>query len=106
MQAAHGKAGGRLPLALRNRLNAAAPDFRKEGSGPEDKRHASRKPGRNINPEETEAEKSDEKLHKQRGALKDFDIDAGSTVQSPARADAQPQKHDAHHTAADEGNER
>ena len=87
-------------MPLCDRLYTAAPDFRQKRSSPQDERHACGKPGWNIDSEEAEAEKGDEKLHQERRALKDFDIDAGKTAQGRTRTDAQPQKREADQASA------
>ncbi len=60
LQVAHAEAGRGLPLALGDGLDAAAPDLRQEGAGPDDQRRAGGEPGRHVEADQRQAEEDQE----------------------------------------------
>src|SRR5438874_3446943 len=81
LDVAEREAGGGLPLALRYRLDAAAPDLGQERAGPECQRQRRRRPRRDLDAEQRDAEEKQKELHQERGALEELDIDLGEPFQ-------------------------
>src|SRR3954471_21637915 len=63
LDVAEREAGGGLPLALRYRLDAAAPDLGQERTGPECQRQRRRCPRRDLDAEQRDAEEEQKQLH-------------------------------------------
>ena len=75
-----------LPLPLRDRLQAAAPDLAEEGRGVDRQRQRRGGPGVDRKADERQAEEEDEQLAEQRRALDQVDVADGEPVDRPDTA--------------------
>ena len=84
-----------LPLAARNRGDAAAPDLGQEGAGIQRQSHAGSHPGRGVDAEQAQPVVGQEQLDQQRNALKDLDIGGNQGLHAGQLAQAQHQQQQA-----------
>src|SRR4051794_25522306 len=106
LDVAEREAGGRLPLALRYRFDAAAPDLGQERTGPECQRQRRRCPRRDLDAEQRDAEEEQKQLHQQRRALEELDIDLGEPFQRRDPRGTHEQERQAYDAAAGKRDQR
>ena len=97
---------GRLPLAARDGLDAAAPDLAEEGAGVEHQRHAGGDPRVDVEAEHRRAEEDQEQLQQQRRALEDLDEQRRGALQQRHVGGARERDGQPADRAADEGDQR
>lgn len=90
----------RFPLALRDRLQAAAPDLAKEGRRIEGQGQRRGNPGVDLDVEQRQAEEQDEQLPQQRRALDEVDVARREPVERPEPDDAEDGDDEAEQAAA------
>ena len=96
---------GGFRLALRHRLDAAAPDFAEEGAGVQRKSDGDRNPGIDIEARKRHAVIDHEKLHQERRALKDGDVTGAGALDRRAVRDAGKRHAKAEDAAADKADD-